>query len=80
LGSYDYSIECKPGDHHSNADCLSRLPLPSTPKEVPVAPEIVALINTLNSTSVTAAVIKQWTAKDPTLSSVGSHSIQRFLP
>ena len=61
LGSYDYSIEYKPGDHHSNADCLSRLPLPNTPKEVPVAPEIVALINTLNSTPVTAAVIKQWT-------------------
>jgi len=70
LGSYDYSIEYKPGDHHSNADCLSRLPLPNTPEEVPVAPEIVALINTLNSTPVTAAVIKQWTAKDPTLSKV----------
>ena len=28
LGGYDYTIEYKPGESHSNADFLSRLPLP----------------------------------------------------
>ena len=44
LGSYDYTIEYKQGDHHANADCLSQLPLPTAPSNIPVPPETVHLI------------------------------------
>ena len=36
LGSYDYTIEYKQGDRHANAECLSRLPLPTAPDNVPL--------------------------------------------
>ena len=45
LGRYDYFIEYKPGDKHSNADFLSRLPLPVTPNSIPVPKETVCLIS-----------------------------------
>ena len=70
LGSYDYTIEYKQGDCHANADCLSRLPLPTAPSNVPVPPETVHLMDALDSSPVTSAQIKQWTAKDPVLSKV----------
>ena len=40
LAAYDYHIMYKPGDTLSNADMLSRLPLPNTPTTVPVMPKL----------------------------------------
>ena len=70
LGGYDYTIEYKPGESHSNADFLSRLPLPDAPETVPVPQEIISLVETLDSSPVTSKQIKQWTHKDPTLAKV----------
>jgi hypothetical protein len=70
LGGYDYTIEYKPGESHSNADFLSRLPLPETSQNIPVPHETVFLMETLNSSPVTASQIKQWTSQDPLLSKV----------
>lgn len=70
LGGYDYTIEYKPGERHANADFLSRLPLSISPGNIPIPPETIALIESLDASPVTAAEIKQWTAKDPLLSKV----------
>ena len=70
LSSYDYTIEYNQGDCHANADCLSRLPLLTAPSNVPVPPKTVHLMDALDSSPVTSAQIKQWTAKDPVLSKV----------
>ena len=70
LGAYDYSIQFKPGKDHNNADMLSRLPLPETPKDIPLPGETVLVLNMLNSLPVTAEQIRQWTNNDPLLSRV----------
>jgi len=70
LGGYDYSIEYKPGESHSNADFLSRLPLSEAPESTPVPPEVVYLLETLDSSAVTSTQIRQWTSNDPVLSKV----------
>ena len=70
LGAYEYGIEYKPGSNHANADILSRLPLPEAPEEVPLPPEIVLMLEFLNSTPVTANQVKHLTDRDPLLSQV----------
>ena len=70
LSAYSYTIEYKPGQCNSNADALSRLPLPNQPKEVPTPADTIFLLDYLNSTPVTAALIKRWTQTDPILSKV----------
>ena len=70
LGGYDYTIEYKPGDQQANADSLSRLPLPDSPSYVPMPPETIHLMETLDSFPITLAQIKQWTRRDPLLSKV----------
>ena len=54
----------------ANADMLSRLPLPEVGPEEPVPPETVPLLETLDSSPITASYIKQWTDHDPYLSNV----------
>ena len=67
LSGYDYAISYKPGTQHSNADFLSRLPLPESPVSVPLPPETIHLMEQLDSSPVTSSQIKQWTEKDPLL-------------
>ena len=74
LSAYNYSIEYKPGSTHSNADGLSRLPLPDTPTEVPVPTETILVMDMLNSLPVTAQHIKKWTDRDVILT-----KLHRFL-
>ena len=70
LGGYTYTISYKSGNDHGNADSLSRLPLPETPKSTPVPGETILLLQTLEDSPVTPAQIKNWTAADPVLSQV----------
>ena len=70
LNAYDYSILYRPGQSNANADALSRLPLPDCPAQIPVPGDTVYLLNSLDSTVVSANEIRKWTAEDPVLSKV----------
>ena len=59
-----------PGVQNGNADLFSQLPLPEASTEVPRPGETVLLLETLQSTPITATLIKTWTARDPVLSAV----------
>ena len=67
---YDYTIRFKSGTTNTNADTLSRLPLPDTPRETPLPSELVLLMEHLSSGLLTALQIKSLTWKDPMLSRV----------
>ena len=54
LAMYNYQIAFKPTAAHSNADGLSRLPLPEAPSEVPVPAELVLLVEHLLDAPVKA--------------------------
>ena len=43
LSSYNYSLAYKPGSKQANADALSRLPLPGTPKDKEEPDEVLLL-------------------------------------
>ena len=67
---YDFVITFKSSKAHSNADALSRLPLPDKPGEVPIPAELIFLIERLFDAPVKAQEIRKWTRKDPQLSQV----------
>ncbi len=74
LRAYEYSIIYKAGKDHSNADALSRLPLPmesSTEQE-----ERVLMLENADITLITAEQVREWTRKDPILSRV-RETVQR---
>ena len=54
----------------ANADALSRLPLRTTHSEVPQPPELVHLVEYLDSTPLSCTQIRTWTDHDPILSRV----------
>ena len=56
--------------NYSNADALSRLPLPNTTAEVPMEPELVLLLQHLGESPVTVNDIRKWTKHDPLLAQV----------
>ena len=70
LAAYEYTLVFRKTEAHSNADTLSRLPLPTVPAEVPTPPELVLLMEHLADSPVTADQIRSWTKRDPTLASV----------
>ena len=49
---------------------MNRLPLSKTPVEVPVPTELVLLMDTLESSPITACNIREWTKRDTLLSKV----------
>ena len=65
LGGYDYSTAYKPGATHANADMLCQLPQPEAPTATPRSPETLYVINSLDSSPITSALVKQRTSKDP---------------
>ena len=54
----------------SNADALGRLPSPVTTSLAELPGDLLHLLHHLETTSISAAGIKRWTAKDPVLSRV----------
>ena len=70
LGAYNYQIQYKPGKDNSNADMLSRLPLPESPSSVPLPGETVFLMETLQTSPVDVTMIRTWTNSDPLLAHV----------
>ena len=63
-------MEYKPGAQNSNADTLSRLPLPESMKSVPLPGETILLMENLQASPVNVKQIRQWTDRDPVLSKV----------
>ena len=70
LAAYEYALVFRKTEAHSNADALSRLPLPTVPAEVPTPPELVLLMDHLADSPVTADHIRSWTQRDPSLAPV----------
>ena len=71
LSAYTYSISYKPTDLHSNADGLSRLPLPTTTEKDSV--DSIFNMGQIQSLPVTASDIQKATRSDRTLSKVFQH-------
>ncbi|KAL7863330.1 hypothetical protein SRHO_G00123140 [Serrasalmus rhombeus] len=69
LSTYEYQIVYRPGKFHSNADGLSRLPLPESPGEEKET-EQVLIMDCIDSVPVDSMQIKSWTAKDSVLSQI----------
>ena len=70
LGGYHYHIEYKPGQQNANADAFSRLPLSTTPQEVPTLPEVMHMMELIDTTPVSVSQIWTQTAHNPNLSRV----------
>ena len=70
LSAYNYTIKYKPGKQLSNADALSRLPLPEVPSHVPIPGDVFHIFQHLEESVITAKDLSQWTSKDPLLSRV----------
>ena len=78
LSSYEYAILCHSTHKHSNADAMSRLPLPRIPERDVNPTELVLLMNVIEESPITAVNIREWTKRDPTLSKV--HFLQFGWP
>ena len=61
LGSYEYSLTFRSTEEHGNADAMSRLPLPDCPAEVPVAAELVLLVEGLQDSPISTDHVRTWT-------------------
>jgi len=70
LSEYQYDVEYKRSKDHSNADGLSRLPVP------PQVDMEVFLVSFTNALPVTTAEIASETAKDPLLSKVHCYTME----
>ncbi|KAK4321215.1 hypothetical protein Pmani_007945 [Petrolisthes manimaculis] len=71
LSAYDYNIQYKKGKDNSNADALSRLPLPDLPRRVHTPEELNLVIRMLNSSQVVSDdAIRRETRREPILSQV----------
>ncbi|CAI5661061.1 unnamed protein product [Oreochromis niloticus] len=70
LRAYEYVIKYREGKNNSNADGLSRLPLPEKlPKEV-AAEDQVLMVDQDQEGVMTSEQLQRWTTKDPILSRV----------
>nr|XP_055051722.1 uncharacterized protein K02A2.6-like [Misgurnus anguillicaudatus] len=67
LRAYEYEMVYKPGKHHSNADALSRLPLPQQSFEEEQEERVLMMENVALISSVE---MSRWTGRDPVMSRV----------
>ena len=70
LSAYEHKIVFRGTKQHGNTDALSRLPISTTPVEVPMAPELVLLLDHLADSPTTVNDIRLWTRRDPVLAQV----------
>ena len=72
LGTYEYTIQYRPGTTIANTDALSRLPLEDQPadKDIPMPGDVNFLVQQLSVSIVTASQIASWTEKDVIMSRV----------
>ena len=76
LALYEYTTKYKSGPANSNANALSRLPLPVTFSEAPVPSELVLLMEQMSSGPLTTAEVKSMIQQDPVLSRVHSYVLR----
>ena len=70
LSSYQYRLEYVPGSKQGHCDGLSRLPLPTGSGDLPTPGEAVHLVQFMDASPVTTAMVRLSTERDPTLSTV----------
>ena len=71
LSAYTYDIQFKPTKAHANADGLSRLPLPTSPRELNVISDAsVFNMGQIDALPVTSTQVQHETKVDPILSKV----------
>ena len=70
LNAYKYIIAYRPGSENGNADLLSHLSLPETPREIPLLGETVCPVLENLQSLLSASNIETFTVRDPTLSTV----------
>jgi len=61
LAMYEYTLVFHSTTDHSNADAMSRLPLPEKLDHTPVSVELILLAETLQEAPITATHIRLWT-------------------
>ena len=70
LTMYEYTLQFRKSSAHGNADAFSLLPLPDVPEAVPDPPEIVLLMEHLDSSPVKVSDVRKETSHNPLLSRV----------
>ena len=79
LAAYEYNhMAFRDIQLHGNNNGFSRLPLPSTTSDLPMALVLVLLLEHLAESPVTASDIKKFTRCDPVLSQVLQFVLQRL--
>ena len=79
LSGYSYKLMYQDDPSNGNADGLSRLPLPTKVKNVPVPGDIMFVMDHLDNTPVKVKDIDRWTSQDPILSAV-RHQVMSGWP
>ena len=79
LSMFEYDLKFRNTTAHGNADALSRLPLTDTVPDDKTPPELVLLVDHLNSSPITADQIKETTRRDPDLSTIHQY-VQQGWP
>ena len=70
MSQFEYTMKFRNTTAHTNADALSRLPLPVEPAISTLPPELILLADHLSNSPVTADQIRDCTRKDPQLSKI----------
>lgn len=76
LAAYEYTIVCKSGQDHTNADAMSRLPLDGGIECTPEEEERVLLFEDIGVPLVNAKQIEKWTGRDPVLARVREYMLR----
>jgi len=76
LASYEYTITWRNTTQHTNADALSRLPLPEVPPQTTLPAELVLMVDQLQDAPITATQIVAWTRRDPLMARVLRYVLQ----